>query len=88
MENARRFPSGCGRSEAESKAMWETCGKAATGRLSKRSDRSSIIAGSHGSFRSRPPCVSAAIARAKRDHPSSSGGQSLPRMDSPSKSRR
>jgi len=70
--------------------MWETCGKAVLpkGRLSKRSVRSSIIAGSHGSFRSRPPRPSAAKIRAKRDHPSSSGGQSLPRMDSPSKSRR
>ena len=65
VENARRFPSGCGRSAAESKALWETCGKAALskGRLSKRSVRSSIIAGSHGSFHSRPPRQSAAMTR-------------------------
>ena len=28
-ENENRFPSGCGRREATSKALWETCGKTA-----------------------------------------------------------
>ena len=90
VENEIRFPSDCGRREATSKALWETCGKTvlSKGRLSKRSVRSSIIVGSHVSFRSRPPRASAAIARVKRDHSSISGGHWWLRMESPSSSRR